>query len=232
MTPIPVVFKRWYVQAPVTVLLCLAILLVYVVTALQSLSLADNLASSSLAQAWVLFLPDMGASWFGPLRALGTAFLHVGPTHLVLNVLLLFLFGREVEQTWGSKMMAMVFVTAAVGSSAFSVLMAPGSRSAGASGVGYALMILLVLIVARRGGDLRAPLVLIAVNVVFSLTMPNIALWGHVGGLLVGALQTAALSFRSGGARWGGIWAVLGLGIGLLMWQVVRLFPHWWEAGF
>ncbi|MDU0479550.1 rhomboid family intramembrane serine protease [Staphylococcus chromogenes] len=214
-------WRRLYASAPATSVLCLGMLFVYVVTAAQSLSLADNLYGSSLADAWVLSLPEMRESWFGPLRALTAAFLHIGPVHLAFNVLLLFLFGREVEQTYSSRVLLWVFVTSAVGASAFSVLVAPASQSAGASGAGYALMVLLVLISFQRGADLRAPIVLILANLVFSVIDPGVALWGHVGGLIFGSLLSLPLASRRPAVQRGGLIIVFLGAIGLLLWVVL-----------
>lgn len=227
----PVAVRRWYGQAPATVLTCGFILAVYVVTAVQSRSLLDNLPGSALADAWVLYLPDMGATWAGPLRALGTTFLHIGPAHVLMNLLLLFLFGRELETVYGTAVFMAVYVISGIGASAFSLWQAPQQAAAGASGVGYALMALLVLIIAQRGGELRTPLVLIAMNLVFSLTTPDIALWGHVGGLVVGAVIALVLWLvPAGWPRWSAVLLLLGVAIGSVLMQIVSFFPHGWVA--
>lgn len=208
--------KTWWRQAPVTVFLCGLMILAYLVTALQSLSILDNLSGSWLADYSILYLPAMGGT-LGPLRALSSAFMHIGPGHLALNLILIFLLGREVEQTYGSRLYLLVWLIAAVGASAVTVWMDPLAATAGASGVGYALMVIFAVIVAQRGGDLRAPLVLILANVAYTFLTPSVSLWGHLGGLLTGVLLSLGLL-----ARWLGV-AVVGL---------VVVAALWWRVGY
>ncbi|MEJ5928455.1 rhomboid family intramembrane serine protease [Corynebacterium sp. H128] len=192
--------QRWWQQAPATVAFCAAMILAYVATAIQSLSLVDNLSRSGIADASILYLPDMYDAW-GPMRALTSAFMHIGPGHLALNLVLLFLLGREIEQYAGRGLYILVWLTAAIGASTLTVWLDPINATAGASGVGYALMALLVGVVMQRGGDLRAPIVLIIVNIAFTVITPGISLWGHLGGLLAGFLLSVALLPRSRGWR-------------------------------
>ena len=68
------VLRRLFRQAPATFTLCAANVVVYLLTAVQSLSFLHNLDESSLAQHWVLYLPNMVDSIAGPLRAVGATF--------------------------------------------------------------------------------------------------------------------------------------------------------------
>lgn len=193
--------KIWWRQAPVTVALCVLMVLFYVATVAQSLSVVDNLSGSSLADRFILYLPAMSGP-FGPLRAVGSAFMHLGPGHLVLNLLLLFLLGREVETSYGARMYLLLWFASAVGASTVTVWMDPLAAVVGASGVAYALMVLFAFLVAQRGGDLRAPIVLILANVAYTLMTPAVSLWGHMGGLLAGLLLALALLTRDRRVRW------------------------------
>ena len=87
------VLRRLFRQAPATFTLCAANVVVYLLTAVQSLSFLHNLDESSLAQHWVLYLPDMVDSIVGPLRAVGATFLHDGPAHLLFNIVMIYLLG-------------------------------------------------------------------------------------------------------------------------------------------
>lgn len=193
--------KKWWRQAPITVALCGLIILMYVATAAQSLSLTNNLSGSSIGDSWILYLPEMTET-FGPLRALGSAFMHLGPAHLILNLLLLFLLGREVERAYGPRMYLTVWLASAEGASAASVWLDPLDAVAGASGVGYSLMVLYASMVARRGGDMRAPVMLIVANIAYTLITPAVSLWGHMGGLLAGLLLSLGLLPRNKRVRW------------------------------
>lgn len=211
--------KAWWRQAPVTVFFCSLMIVAYVATALQSLSLMDNLSGSSLGNASLLYLPLM-TSPLGPLRALLAAFMHLGPAHLTLNLVLLFLLGREVEISYGSRLYLLVWIFAAIGASTVTVWMDPLASTVGASGVGYALMVLFLFVVRRRGGDLRGPLVLILANIMYTLITPTVSLWGHMGGLLAGLVLSFGLQFSSPAYRWV---AISGIGLGfivLLLWKI------------
>ncbi|ANE02796.1 rhomboid family intramembrane serine protease [Corynebacterium crudilactis] len=179
--------ERIYRQAPASTLISAAIIIVYAGTAIQSRSLTNNLGSSSIGDAWILYAPAMNDG-FGPLRALGGMFLHVGPGHMLLNLLLLWLLGREIERDFGSGLFALMYFVGGIGASAAVVWMDPFSPTAGASGAIYAMMAILVGLFLLRGADIKAPLILIAVNIGYTLMASNVSLWGHLGGLITGAL--------------------------------------------
>ncbi|MFP7365327.1 rhomboid family intramembrane serine protease [Corynebacterium callunae] len=179
--------ERSFRQSPATNTIVLAIVAVYLLTAFQSHSLLNNLSASSLGDSWMLYAPAMTHGW-GPLRAVGATFLHIGPGHMLLNLMLLWLLGRELEKYLGAGLFAMVYLVGGIGASAAVVWMDPLSPTAGASGAIYALMAILVGLFARRGADLRAPLTLIAVNLGYTFLADNVSLWGHVGGLITGAI--------------------------------------------
>lgn len=224
--------KTWWRQAPVTLALCGLMILMYFATAAQSLSLMDNLSGSPLADACILYLPAMGSP-FGPLRGIGAAFMHIGPGHLVLNLVLLFLLGREVEGALGGRLYLFVWLAAAIGASAVTVWMDPLAATAGASGVGYALMVLFAFLVAQRGGDLRAPIVLILANVAYTLMTPSVSLWGHLGGLLAGLCLALALLARNSQLRWGFVVVILVVFIVVLLAKIATfLSSGFWSPVF
>lgn len=176
-----------YRQAPASSAISLTVIAVYVVTAFQSRSLQNNLWDSSIADAWILWAPEM-TDGFGPLRAIGGMFLHLGPGHMLLNLVLLWLLGREIESYFGPALFSLMYLVGGIGASAAVVWFDPLSPTAGASGAVYSMMAVLVGLFAIRGADLRAPVALIAVNLGYTFIAVNVSLWGHLGGLIVGAL--------------------------------------------
>ncbi len=176
-----------YRQAPASTSLSSAVIAVYLVTAVQSRSVQNNLWSSALADSWILWAPEM-TDGFGPLRAIGGMFLHIGPGHMLLNLVLLWLLGREIEGYFGPALFTVMYFVGGIGASAAVVWFDPLSPTAGASGAVYAMMAILVGLFALRGADLRAPLALIAVNIGYTFLAVNVSLWGHLGGLVAGAL--------------------------------------------
>lgn len=179
--------------APVTSTLCLVIIAVYILTVFQSHSIENNLSGSAIAQSLTLYLPAMDESVTGPLRAIGTLFVHQGPTHLVSNVFLLYLFGREVERYLGKTLMAGTFFSGGIGSSAAVSYFNPLNPTVGASGALYTLMAIVVGITALKKRNITAPVVLVLANIVSSFLEPNISIAGHAGGLVVGIILCLAL---------------------------------------
>lgn len=185
-------FRAAYKQAPATVMLSLSTLIIFLITAVQSRSITDNLYDSWLGDHWILYTPQMHDP-LGMLRAIGSMFLHIGPAHLAINLFLLFFLGREVEQFTGSAFFSAAYFISGLGASLTIMIMDPLSPTAGASGAIYGLMAIMVAIAITRKTDIRAPLILVAVNVGYSLITDNVSLWGHIGGLIAGAIVALPL---------------------------------------
>lgn len=188
--------RRLYGQAPITFSACAVMVVVYLLTAVGSRSFVNNLDGSQLADDWTLYLPAMLSSPVGPLRAVGGLFLHQGPSHLVLNVLMIFLIGREVERAVGRWLYLLALCGGGLGSSAAVVWMNPTTPTVGASGAAYALMAMLVVLSRKRGLSIVSPLVLVLVNLGYSVVTPGVSLWGHLGGLIAGAVIAVVVFSR------------------------------------
>ncbi len=153
------------------------------------------------ANAWVAaggFLtlrpgaPGGDALW----RYLSYAFVHGGLLHIGLNLWVLVDIGRlyETRRAWGNLLVAFVFGSAMGAYLTFIVQGGSGppgvvGASGGVLGVGGAL--LADVLRGRGAGDrmlTRSLLQWIGFIVIFSLAIPNVSLWGHVGGLLGGLL--------------------------------------------
>lgn len=206
-----------YRQAPASTTISLVVIAVYLVTAVQSRSVQNNLWDSPLADAWILWAPGM-TDGFGPLRAVGGMFLHIGPGHMLLNLFLLWLLGRELENYFGPALFTLLYFIGGLGASAAVVWFDPLSPTAGASGAVYSMMALLVGLFAKRRAGLLAPLALIAVNIGYTLISVNVSLWGHLGGLIAGALLAWPLMKASSiQIRW------IIAGVGLIV-SIILLF--------
>ncbi|WP_245974970.1 rhomboid family intramembrane serine protease [Corynebacterium alimapuense] len=201
--------RRWWRDAPATTLFTLTAVVVWLITAVQSRSITANLSDSALADRWLLWGPLVSADGFDWLRALGSVFLHVDLGHLAINSFLLALIGREIERYTGTPLFVMVFLTGGIGASATVLWMDYLTPTAGASGAIFALMVLLVGVSLRQGRDLRAPLILIAVNVAYTFLAASVSVWGHLGGLLTGVLMVGFVISSRSGVCWFGVSAVL-----------------------
>lgn len=190
--------------APATATIASLCVGAFLVAALQAHSLIDVIWSSPAGTSTVLWGPFAASEPFGLLRALTSGFMHLDISHLAVNVLMLVVVGAAVERAVGTGPFVLAYVAGVLGGSAAVLVFAFDQPTAGASGALYALMALLVAVAARSHADLRAPLVLVGGNLAFTLITPNVSLWGHLGGLLAGALMAAPLTSENVRVRWGG----------------------------
>jgi membrane associated rhomboid family serine protease len=151
---------------------------------------SDNYRSpvfGDLAQMPVLV--QLGEWW----RLLTAAFLHIGPVHLVINMLALLVFGAELERQLGRWRFLGVYLVAALGgATAIQLFGYPGGYVAGASTAIYGLLGALGVLMLASRQDVRGLLTLLAINVFISF-LPGVSLLGHLGGLVAGALAAGVL---------------------------------------
>ncbi|WP_339017082.1 rhomboid family intramembrane serine protease [Corynebacterium hesseae] len=197
--------KNYLKSAPVTMVLMVLCIGAWLVTAIQAKTLVTPYYKSSLAQDWTLWGPDVAAH---PFMVLTAGFMHLDAGHLLVNMVMLFFVGREVERALGSALYAAAYLISIVGSSAAVLWMDFGTPTVGASGALFALMGLLIGVYRSRGLDLRAPIVLVVANVVYSFVAENVSVWGHLGGLLTGLLLAPFLFRQRAWLRWLGIWLI------------------------
>jgi membrane associated rhomboid family serine protease len=209
------------VAVPVLIALNVA---VFAWTAWQARSLLNN-ADSDLFAQWSLVPKLVGTGdWWRPLTA---GVLHIGPIHLLFNMLALYVLGRDLETVLGRGRFVAVYLVALLGgSAAVMIFSAPGQEVAGASGAVFGLMGGLVVVLRRLRLPLGQVIGLIVINVVISVVIPGISIVGHLGGLVVGAIATAALVHAPGRGTRAGVQAVLLLGLTALvlaaMWVTTR----------
>ncbi|WP_395170043.1 rhomboid family intramembrane serine protease [Corynebacterium sp. PCR 32] len=153
----------------------------------------NNTHDSSLAASWWLYLPALMSEHDALLRGLTFSCVHSGPTHLFFNGVMLWLFGVGIERTYGSCALASIIVGTSYGSAAMIQWRDPLSLTVGASGVVYGLMAVAVGMYTNNKPQMRALIVLIAVNVGYSVITPGISLWGHIGGLTTGAAMAVTI---------------------------------------
>lgn len=196
--------RKLLAGAPATAIIGLLCAGVFVVCALDARSLIGVIWESRIGQTFVLFGPLLEVTPFGWLRALTSGFLHVDASHLAINIITLVIIGAVVERAVGTGPYLVAYLAGILGGSAAVLAFAFAQPTAGASGALYALMAILVAVAARSKADLRAPLVLVLGNVVFTLMVPTVSLWGHLGGLATGALMAWPLTSPKLRVRWAG----------------------------
>ena len=152
-------------------------------------------------RAGLLNLIDWGAK-FGPLIADGEywrlvlpMFLHVGFFHLLTNLFGLIIFGSMVERIFGARNFVAIYLAAGVIGNVASFVAGP-NLSVGASGAVFGIFgaFGVYLLLNRRllGQVGRQQLtsigVIVAINIVFGLSVSGIDNAAHIGGLVAGGL--------------------------------------------
>ncbi len=170
-------------------------------------------------------------------RLFTAALLHapffVMPFHLIFNMYALYIAGGLVEQLYGWRVMAPMYVLTAVGASTASFVLGGDVPSVGASGAVFGLFgVLLAVsrthnpILDRRGQAILGQIGgLIAINLVIGFLVPGIDNLAHLGGLAAGLwlgflfvpgqVPTLSGMWQRPGAAGTGGWT-LGLGLRLL----------------
>jgi membrane associated rhomboid family serine protease len=184
--------RRW---GAVTLTLIATNVAMFLVTAVSAAAAGhsplDN--SQSPVFSWLSQWP-YGVILFGEWwRVFTAAFLHIGPVHLVVNMVALLLFGSELERQLGWwRYLSLYLLSAMGGAVAIQLLGDPRVPVAGASAAIYGLLGALGVLMLASRQDLRGLLTLLAINVFISF-LPGISLLGHLGGLVVGALTAGIL---------------------------------------
>jgi membrane associated rhomboid family serine protease len=172
----------------------------FVVTALTSPGgLTRNVASRLFDELELvpIRVAVQGEYW----RLLGAAFLHIGPLHLIVNMLALAIVGPSLERVFGIWRYLAVYLLAALGGSvAVYLLDSPYGAVAGASGAIYGLFAATLVVLRNLGLDARYMLFAIGLNFAVSFA-PGISLLGHLGGFLAGGLAALALVYAPKAAR-------------------------------
>jgi membrane associated rhomboid family serine protease len=143
-----------------------------------------------------LFMSHFGQSY----RLFASFFVTNNLLDVALNMWCLYIIGRLVEPTLGKwRYLALYLLAGLGGSVAYYLLGNPNQPAAGASGAIFGLFGAYFVLARRASANTSSIVALIAINLVFSFTIPNIAWQAHVGGLLTGLVVAAGLSLARRG---------------------------------
>lgn len=140
---------------------------------------------------------------FGPWQLVSYAFLHGGFNHIFFNMFAVWMFGLQLERAWGSRRFSLYFLVCIIGAGITQLVVQQLSGSfwptVGASGGVFGLL----LAYGVMWPDNRVMLIFLpvpikakwfvliygAAELLFGVTktMPNVAHFAHLGGLLFGA---------------------------------------------
>lgn len=129
-------------------------------------------------------------------RLVTAAFLHVGILHLLFNMYVLYIIGIQVERALGWVRFTALYFLSAIGGNVL-VYLVSGATSfeVGASTAIFGLFSAYYIVARKARVDTTQIMILIGFNLVLSVAFSDISLWGHVGGLLTGALTAAVLVY-------------------------------------
>ena len=120
-------------------------------------------------------------------RIFTVALTHASWLHLGSNMLVLFQLGNICERYYGRARYAIALIVSLVISSFGALLLIPANPvCVGASGMIFGLFGLMIVSGKKMGVDYPQLLGWVAINLVISFAVPNIAWQAHIGGLIGG----------------------------------------------
>ena len=162
----------------------------YVLIALNVAVFVGARSSVQAQSDLILFGPAVadGDYW----RLITSGFLHVELMHIALNMLSLFWLGRMIEPALGHVRFVAIYLVSLLGGALGVMLLSPNDPTLGASGAIYGLLGAAIVMARNRNISLiqSGLLPILALNFIFTLSVPGISLGGHLGGLIGGLVAT------------------------------------------
>jgi membrane associated rhomboid family serine protease len=178
-------------------------------------------------------------------RMLTAAFVHMlpnqgplGPFHILLNMLSLWMFGVVVEQQIGRVRYLAAYLLSALGSSVFCYfLTAPYVQSIGASGAVFGLIGLYFVLSRKLHFDPLGARRQLTIAVVWLVLASRFTSWqGHLGGLVTGIVIGLILAYAPRGrqiaVQTAGLVAILAILIGATAVRTSALHSNTEKAGY
>jgi membrane associated rhomboid family serine protease len=136
----------------------------------------------------VLFGPFMSHGLHQYWRLITSGFLHASIIHIGFNMFSLWFVGRSLEPAVGKLYFSAVYFTALLAGSFGALWFSPDVPTLGASGAIFGVFGALIMIARARRIPLwqSGLLPILIFNFVYTLTVANVSLGGHVGGCLSG----------------------------------------------
>jgi membrane associated rhomboid family serine protease len=127
-------------------------------------------------------------------RLLFAGFIHWDLLHIASNMLVLYFVGRMLEPAIGRVRFIAIYFVGLLAGSLGALLITPNAPTAGASGAIFGLLGAAYVELRHRGIDPWQTGIggTIVINLVLTLTISNISIGAHIGGLVGGGLAAAA----------------------------------------
>ena len=119
----------------------------------------------------------------------------LGPLDIIFNMWALILVGPALERLLGHARFLTVYLVSALGGSVALLVLAPYELALGASGAIFGLFGAWFVVARRLRLDSRWIVTIIVLNLFIGFVVHGIAWQAHLGGLLSGALLTAAYAY-------------------------------------
>lgn len=171
-------------------------------------------------------------------RLLSATFVHIGMSHLLFNMMTLYFMGPELEEILGHIKFLLIYLIAGIGGNLTSLAFNTGV-SAGASTALFGMFAAFIVLAIIHPDShylwqrSRSFIILVGLNLVNGFLSPGIDNWGHLGGLLFGALATYVIGSKgkSKAKLWQrGLVAVLsGIIAVFLVYYAYQEFLHYFE---
>lgn len=169
-------------------------IIVYLVTAFLSQSIMD-IDIETLVNLGAIYGPFtvLDSQWW---RLLSAMFLHGGMTHLLMNMVSLYLIGRGVEAYFDTKSYIIIYIFAGILGFLASLYMHLESVGVGASGAIFGVFGALAgfflahreKIESHTKAFMKDFAIIIGINLVIGFAIPSVDMSAHIGGLVAGLL--------------------------------------------
>lgn len=152
-----------------------------------------NANRGTIYEHGVLFGPSVASGDYW--RLLSSAFMHYGPFHLGMNMLVLWFVGAPLEERMGRGRFLLLYLVAGLAGAAGAILVSPCALTAGASGAIFGLFGA-GLVLERQGISIFGSWLytVIIINLALTFGASGISIGGHIGGLIGGILAMLGLS--------------------------------------
>jgi len=204
--------------------------IVYLLSAFLSLNIVD-MDMQTLVNMGALYGPltVLDAQWW---RLFTAMFLHGGMTHLLMNMVSLYLIGRGAEMYFDKKSYLSIYLFSGLIGGLASLYVHPVSVGVGASGAIFGVFGALAgfflahreKIATHTKAFMKEFAVIIGINLVIGFAIESVDVSAHIGGLIIGFIGGFMLSKDP---KWIGIYSIAMIAV---MGVMIFYLPHYYAT--